>query len=189
MAYSLPIISAFVRTPEPSGEPLRVGDLARKTGKTVRALHLYEELGLLVPSQRSKGGYRLYGPESVSRVTWINKLQEMGFSLPAIRELVAEWERSASAPSAMKRVHELYAEKLAETHEQIKKLQKLESELTESIRYLETCDTCDPHREVQACPKCEVHGCEDRAPDLVSGLQIKTTAAVAAIAANEQGER
>ena len=39
---------------------LKVGDLARQTGKSVRALHLYEELGLLHPTARSHGGFRLY---------------------------------------------------------------------------------------------------------------------------------
>ena len=39
---------------------LRIGDLAEKTGKTKRALRLYEEMGLLVPSERSSGGFRLY---------------------------------------------------------------------------------------------------------------------------------
>ena len=39
---------------------LKVGELAKRTGKTVRAIHLYEELGLLAPAVRSKGGFRLY---------------------------------------------------------------------------------------------------------------------------------
>ncbi len=39
---------------------LKVGELAKRTGKTVRAVHLYEELGLLAPAVRSKGGFRLY---------------------------------------------------------------------------------------------------------------------------------
>ncbi|MET0284562.1 MAG: MerR family DNA-binding transcriptional regulator, partial [Polyangiales bacterium] len=43
---------------------LRVGDLAKRTNKTVRALHLYEEHGLLTPAQRSSGGYRLYGRDA-----------------------------------------------------------------------------------------------------------------------------
>ena len=41
---------------------LKVGELARRTGKTARAIHLYEELGLLTPAVRSKGGFRLYSP-------------------------------------------------------------------------------------------------------------------------------
>ena len=62
-------------------KPLRVGELARRTGKTVRALHLYEELGLLRPVHRSKGGFRLFAPSSVKRVQWIGKLQDAGFQV------------------------------------------------------------------------------------------------------------
>ena len=57
---------------------MKIGELARKTGKTVRALHLYEEMGLLKPG-RSEGGFRLYGPDELARVYWIGKLQKMGF--------------------------------------------------------------------------------------------------------------
>src|ERR1700685_3581076 len=62
-------------------ELMQIGDLAREGGKTVRAIHLYEELGLLAPAGRSKGGFRLYGAEALTRIRWIAKLQEMGFSL------------------------------------------------------------------------------------------------------------
>ena len=44
---------------------LRVGDLARQTGKTVRAIHLYDEMGLLKPNTRSNGGFRLYEASAV----------------------------------------------------------------------------------------------------------------------------
>jgi hypothetical protein len=54
--------------PGPGGEELRVGDVARLAGKTVRALHLYEELGILEPTLRSKGGFRLYNHDAVRRV-------------------------------------------------------------------------------------------------------------------------
>ena len=59
---------------------MQVGDLARETGKTIRAIHLYEELDLLTPAGRSKGRYRLYGPEALVRIRWIGKLQDMGFT-------------------------------------------------------------------------------------------------------------
>jgi hypothetical protein len=64
----------------------KVGELAKRSQKTVRALHLYEDLGLLNPVSRSKGGYRLYNAESVDRVTWIAKLQSIGFSLPELQK-------------------------------------------------------------------------------------------------------
>src|SRR5690348_10503698 len=67
--------------PVEAGDLMQIGDLARESGKTVRAIHLYEELNLLHPAARSKGRYRLYAPEALTRIRWIGKLQDMGFSL------------------------------------------------------------------------------------------------------------
>ncbi|HEU5074349.1 MAG TPA: MerR family DNA-binding transcriptional regulator, partial [Polyangiaceae bacterium] len=47
---------------------MQVGELAKATGKTVRAIHLYEELGLLRPANRSKGRYRLFSADAELRV-------------------------------------------------------------------------------------------------------------------------
>ena len=47
---------------------LKIGELARRTGLTVRALHHYNAIGLLVPSARSDNGYRLYDGESLARL-------------------------------------------------------------------------------------------------------------------------
>ena len=122
---------------------LQVGDLAQASGKTVRAIHLYEELGLLRPHTRSKGRYRLYDPHAVTRVRWIGKLHDLGMSLAQIREVVSEWEGSPSPGSAMSKVRRMYAEKLDETREQIARLAGLEAELARSIDYLDTCERCD----------------------------------------------
>src|SRR6478735_12851958 len=86
------------RSSEPTeDELLQVGDLARAVGKTVRAIHLYEELGLLKAHERSKGRYRLFTPDAVVRVRWIGKLQSLGLSLNEIQGI----ERSrSSVPSA-----------------------------------------------------------------------------------------
>src|SRR5690348_14244130 len=91
LAHAEPELEAAVERPR-SSLPLRVGDLAKRTGKTVRALHLYEEHGLLAPAERSGGGYRLYTRESELRVRWIDKLQQMGFSLSDIKQIVRDVE-------------------------------------------------------------------------------------------------
>lgn len=179
MAVQLPIhqdVPALVKevrrdmSGDASDKLLRVGDLAKETGKTVRALHLYEELGLLAPSDRSKGGYRLYTADSVVRVQFIAKLQDMGFSLTHISEIVRAWEASASAPTAMARMRELYAQKLEETRVQRERLIALERELVASLAYLDTCDSCDPKRLIQSCSSCDMHGCSTHVPGLVAGL-------------------
>lgn len=168
-----------LRAPE-GGEPaerprssltLRVGDLAKRTGKTVRALHLYEELGLLVPAERSNGGYRLYTRASELRVRWIDKLQQMGFSLTDIKQIVRDVEQSKSAPHAMQRVQDLFREKLEDTREQLRRLRALEGELTASLAYLVTCDSCDTEELLGACGACARHDCDHKPPELVAGFR------------------
>ena len=68
----------------------RVGELAEATGVTVRALHHYDELGLLVPSERSAAGYRLYSPSDVERLYRIVALRRLGFGLEQIASLLEE---------------------------------------------------------------------------------------------------
>ena len=64
--------------------PMRVGELARATGVSIRTLHYYDEIGLLVPSLRSEGGHRLYGRDDIERLQRILSLRALGFSLEEI---------------------------------------------------------------------------------------------------------
>jgi DNA-binding transcriptional MerR regulator len=73
--------------PEPA---LTVGRVARLSGTTVRTLHHYEEIGLLVPSRRSAAGYRLYAGADIDRLTRILYYRELGFPLDAIAHLLDE---------------------------------------------------------------------------------------------------
>ena len=66
----------------------KVGELAERTGLSVRALHHYEEIGLLVPSGRTEAGHRLYADGDVMRLQQIASLRSLGFSLAEIREFL-----------------------------------------------------------------------------------------------------
>jgi MerR family transcriptional regulator, thiopeptide resistance regulator len=61
-----------------------VGELARLTGITVRALHHYDEIGLVVPSQRTAAGYRLYDDADVLRLQQVLLFRELGLPLDEI---------------------------------------------------------------------------------------------------------
>ena len=65
--------------------PMKVGELARLAGVSVRTLHHYEEVGLLVPSARTDAGHRLYGRSDVGRLARIKGLTALGFSLEQAR--------------------------------------------------------------------------------------------------------
>lgn len=67
-----------------------VSEVARRAHITVRALHHYDEIGLLVPSHRSQAGYRLYGQEELGRLREILLFRQLGFSLEAVATLLDE---------------------------------------------------------------------------------------------------
>jgi DNA-binding transcriptional MerR regulator len=67
---------------------LKVGELARSSGLTVRTLHHYDEIGLLKPSGRSEAGYRLYNREDVARLHGIQALRHLGLALGDIGALL-----------------------------------------------------------------------------------------------------
>ncbi len=158
----------------PDNTRLKIGELARRTGKTVRALHLYEELGLLRPA-RSEGGFRLYGPDELARVYWIGKLQDMGFKLQQIQGLLAAISREERAPAAMERVRNLFQGRIEQTRKQLRKLLQLERDLAEAIAYLDDCRTCPEVGQAQdACAECG-QSTTRTAPELVSGIYLKTT--------------
>lgn len=62
----------------------KVGQLAKLTGLTVRALHHYDHLGLVQPSARTAAGYRLYGEADVERLYQVLALRQLGLPLDAV---------------------------------------------------------------------------------------------------------
>jgi DNA-binding transcriptional MerR regulator len=62
----------------------KIGELARRTGLTVRTLHHYDEIGLLSPADRSEGAHRVYGEADVRRLYRIVSLRSLGLPLEAI---------------------------------------------------------------------------------------------------------
>jgi DNA-binding transcriptional MerR regulator len=67
---------------------LKIGELARRAGLTVRALRHYGDIGLLLPSERSSGGYRLYDRKDVARLYRIQALRRLDLSLTEIGALL-----------------------------------------------------------------------------------------------------
>lgn len=83
-------------------ETFRVGELARRTGVSVRALHHYDAIGLLSPSRRSESRYRLYTASDIVRLQQITSLRQLGFSLREIHGLL---ERRDLSPSQVIEMH------------------------------------------------------------------------------------
>ncbi|MGW6916247.1 MerR family transcriptional regulator [Kitasatospora sp. NPDC054939] len=72
-----------------------IGDLARRTGLTVKAIRFYSDCGIVPPTDRSPAGYRLYGIEAVARLDLVRTLRDLGLDLSTIRKVV---DREISLP-------------------------------------------------------------------------------------------
>jgi len=87
---------------------MKVGDLAKRTGLSVRTLHYYDEIGLLAPRNVTTSGHRVYGAEELARLQRIKSLRQLGFSLDEIRACLDAPDFSA------RRVIELHIKRLRE---------------------------------------------------------------------------
>jgi DNA-binding transcriptional MerR regulator len=83
-------------------EALKVGELARRTGLTVRTLHHYDAIGLLKPSLHTEAGYRVYTASDVARLQQVLSLRQLGFSLDEIRDCL---DRPGFSPVEVIGVH------------------------------------------------------------------------------------
>jgi DNA-binding transcriptional MerR regulator len=110
---------------------LKVGELARRTGVSVRALHHYDEIGLLKPALGGRGEQRLYGPREVARLARIRSLQGLGFSL---EEIGACLDDPGFAPLRVVEMH------LAQLSEQIELAGRLRDRLEAVARSLRAAE-------------------------------------------------
>ena len=85
---------------------MKVGELTKRTGLTVRTLHHYDEIGLLAPAERTSSGHRLYGETELRRLQEIVSLKSVGLPLREIKEYLLRNEAS------LDRVLELQVERI-----------------------------------------------------------------------------
>ena len=101
---------------------VQIGEVADKLRVSTRTIKYYEELGLIKPGERSPGGFRLFREEDVERLKRILKMKGMGFSLTAIREVLAVRDVASDA------------DKVIVLNKVIERLEEQEQQVTERIR-------------------------------------------------------
>jgi len=105
-------------------EDLTIGQLAQQTGVSRKAIRLYEEKELILPSiKRSEGNYRVYNQEHVFCINGIKQLRSLGVSLEEMKELIVIFEKNTVEIEP--HLQHLLKDKLTKIDEQINELQKL----------------------------------------------------------------
>jgi len=146
---------------------MQIGEFAEQAGVSVRAIRYYEELGLIRPEKRSPGGFRLYGPESHTRLAVIHFLKEMGLSLNEIRDILLAKKPSGGDKSTVAFLLKIFSEKLQMLESKMDALRAMKTELVNAIRILRSCENCS--REVLldalSCGDCVSLAVKEKVPD------------------------
>ncbi|MEP0919822.1 heavy metal-responsive transcriptional regulator [Leptolyngbya sp. DQ-M1] len=106
--------------------PKQIGPIAKESGVPIKTIRYYEELGLLQAVGRTEGGYRLFGFDVFTRLSFIKRAQSLGLSLAEIKEFLAVHDQG-ELPCDHVRVK--LQDKISDIDRQIQQLQILKSEL------------------------------------------------------------
>lgn len=129
MAASAPSRPATTSTSGSGEAPWSIGEVERRAGLSARTVRYYEELGLLPGVRRRAGGRRVYGPDELERLRFIQRLKTLGLSLAEIKELNAVYGIGGSTRAMLLRLEELLAGHRAEVEARIGELTALRDEI------------------------------------------------------------
>ncbi len=124
-------------------ESLKVGELARRTGLTVRTLHHYDDIGLLKPSGHTESGHRLYTAADIARLQQVLSLRQLGFSLEEVRDCL---DRPGFSPLEVIALHVTRLREQIDLHRRL--CERLEA-LAESLRAAGTASADDFLRTIE----------------------------------------
>jgi MerR family transcriptional regulator, copper efflux regulator len=127
----------------PNDDSLRIGALAAAAGVGRETVRFYERKGLIAEPPRSPAGYRRYPPDSVQRLRFIRRAQELGFTLGEISDLLALRVDEVSACGTV----EIRArEKLEQVELKIADLRRMGASLNRLV------DKCQAREPTSDCP-------------------------------------
>lgn len=125
---------------------MKIGQLARQTGVSAKAIRYYEEIGVLPEPERAANGYRSYDPITADRIAFIQDAQSAGLSLIDIQMILELRDRGESTCGHILSTLEMH---LADVDRQMSDLRRTRVRLTEIIeraRSLDPSDCRDPNR-------------------------------------------
>lgn len=121
---------------------LTIGKLAKHSSTTAVTIRYYERQGLIKACKRSKGGYRLYEADAVTRLHFIKNAKEADFSLEEIKELLSLQQKKVSS----KAVKQMTLKKIEAIRNKITILKNMEKTLSA------LANRCDGKSPINQCP-------------------------------------
>ena len=129
---------------------LKIGEFAEKGGVSKRSLRHYENLGILTPTRRTEGGFRLYDENHLFKLQVIKIFKELGFSLEEISEIFSNPQTSSDDSGGNQLVHsiEVLEKQLEKVNERLEDLKSKRSLIENGMKALRECRNCSR----ESCP-------------------------------------
>ncbi len=122
---------------------LKISEVASEAGVNAQTLRYYERRGILAEPARTPAGYRQYQPEAVTRVRFIKRAQDLGFTLDEVQELL---ELRVGQGAACDAVEARARANLDRVSDKIRQLTRLKQVLTDLV------GSCQRTQETEECP-------------------------------------
>jgi MerR family mercuric resistance operon transcriptional regulator len=124
-------------------DSLTISQVAKRGGVNIQTIRYYERQGLLAPTSRTEAAYRIFSAESVRRIRFIKRAQELGFSLKEIKDLLS---LRIDAHTTQADIRTRTQTKIADVEQKIFHLQAIHASL---LRMAEDCSGCGSLKD---CP-------------------------------------
>jgi len=134
---------------------LRIGDVAKKTGMTLRTLRYYEELCLIEPDNRTKGNFRLYHPSVLRRIEFINSLKKLDFSLEEIHDILGDSHNQGCDAEIIEQTRQVLLIKKEKIQTKLIELADMNREVDISLQMLNDCALCKVTKPTACDPECD----------------------------------
>lgn len=141
---------------------MRIGELARATGVTTKAIRYYEEIGVLPEPERAGNGYRIYGKSSLDRLSFIKDAQATGLSLEEIAAILGLREEGEATCRHVLHLLEHHLEQLDTRIASLQETRNALATITGRAHKLDPADCVDPNR----CQTIESVSASERGVDL-----------------------
>lgn len=162
-------MAAAVKDKQPDGL-LKIGEVALRTGVTLRTVRYYQSLGLIEAADRTRGGLHLYRTEACDRIQFIRDLRRMDVPLGRIKDLLQRRKVAQTGAEGVRDIAAMLTRSLADVEKRLQQYLVLRQEMAEALTVMEACLRCPARPLRETCYHCENLTRRERVPVYIRAL-------------------
>lgn len=151
---------------------LKIGEVARRTGVTLRTVRYYQSLGLLGAPASVKSRVRMYPERVCQRITLIRDLRRLDLPLERIRVLLAARQHAPTGAEGSAELASTLAQKMTEIEKRLADYRAMKENIGAALTFLQTCLCCGRKPSTAVCEACDLVRCSDQVPPYFDALLV-----------------